>query len=148
MPAYFDSSVVLSLVLGDQNAETAYELWNGELERVGSILIDIECTTVLRRLAAGGLSQAKRKEAELRLEQALSEIVLKSVDDDIVAWVRATTMLSGCRSLDATHLATALFFREGAQDGELAVCTFDGRMSEVASRLGFSVLGCERRPAR
>ena len=61
MPAYFDSSVLVSLLVGDAQAKSARELWHGETERVSSIVLDVECTTVLRRLA---LPSRARQQAE------------------------------------------------------------------------------------
>jgi predicted nucleic acid-binding protein len=138
MPAYFDSSVLVSLLVGDGQAKRAQELWHGEIERVSSILLDIECTTVLRRLRQtsrqGGIDRA-----EERLVLALEEIALKPLDEDIAEVVRSTPDLSGCRTLDAVHLATALYFRTA--DPDLRVCTFDARMAEVAGRVGLGVCG-------
>ena len=42
MPAYFDSSVLLSHLVGDEHSSRAADLWSGELERVSSVLLDIE----------------------------------------------------------------------------------------------------------
>jgi predicted nucleic acid-binding protein len=138
MPAYFDSSVLISLLVGDKQSGRARELWHGEVERVSSILLDIECTTLLRRLGQAG-SSFDRDEAEERLSLALEEITLKPVDEDVAETVRSTPGLSGCRTLDAVHLATALYFQ--AADPDLLVCTFDVRMAEVAGRVGLAVFG-------
>src|SRR6266542_4448139 len=136
MPAYFDSSVLISLLVGDRHASRARELWHDEIERVSSILLDIECTTVLRRLPRAG-RHAEGRKAEERLVLALEEVTLKPLDEDIAAVVRSTSALSSCRTLDAVHLATALYFR--AAEPDLRVCTFDARMAEVAVRVGLAV---------
>jgi predicted nucleic acid-binding protein len=138
MPGYFDSSVVLSLLLGDQHAARAHDLWHAELDRVSSVLLEIECRTVLRRLPAPRLPETQRRIAEQRLTLALEEVTIKPVGDDIVAVVRDTQSLGGCRTLDAVHLATALYFRAAA-DADLWVHTFDLSMAELARRLGFRV---------
>lgn len=138
MPAYFDSSVLLSLLLGDGNAAAAKALWHDELDRVSSTLLDAECTTVLRR-AAPSLEAAELEAALAQLGLALEEVTLKPVDEDIASTVRDMPELAGCRTLDAAHLATALFFR--AADPDLRLCTFDIRMAEVARRLGLAVAG-------
>jgi predicted nucleic acid-binding protein len=138
MPGYFDSSVVLSLLLGDQHAAQALELWHAELDRVSSVLLEIECRTVLRRLPAAELPDRQRRIAEQRLALALEEVTLKPVGDDIVAVVRETHSLGGCRTLDAVHLATALYFRAAAE-ADFRVYTFDLSMAELARRLGFRV---------
>ena len=140
MPAYFDSSVVLSLVLGDVHANRAHELWHDELERVSSILLDVECTTVLRRVPAAQWTRAGRREAQERLSTALEEVTVKPLDEDVADLIRTIPGLAGCRALDAAHLATALYFGAAA-DSDLRVCTFDTRMAQVARGLGLEVNG-------
>jgi predicted nucleic acid-binding protein len=137
MPAYFDSSVLLSLLLGDVHATRAQELWHAELDRVSSVLLDIECLTVLRRATEASSDAAERRAAEERLRLALEEVTLKPLDEDVAAIVRGTAALGACRALDAAHIATALFFR--AAEPELYLCTFDSRMAEVARRVGLVV---------
>ncbi|MFZ5469867.1 MAG: PIN domain-containing protein [Myxococcota bacterium] len=136
MPSYFDTSVVLSLVVGDVRADRAFELWSSELERVSSVLTEIECVTVLRRLSAGWSSTAVRA-AQARLDSALEEMALKPLDEEIVEKLRAASELTGCRNLDAAHLATALYFQTAA-DSNLTICTFDARMAEAAARVGLT----------
>ena len=138
MPAYFDSSVLLSLLVGDVNAPRARGLWHEETERVSSALLQVECATVLRRLPRPGVSDADRRKAERRLDAAIEEVTIKPLDEEIAAMVRDTPALGGCRALDAAHLATALYFRDAA-DPKLVVCTFDSRMAEVAARVGLRV---------
>jgi predicted nucleic acid-binding protein len=140
MSAYFDSSVLLSLLIGDAHAARAYELWTHELERVSSILLEIECTTVLRRLPPESFSSAARRAAQNGLELALSEVTLEPVDEDVASLARSTAGLAPCRTLDATHMATALFFLAGA-DRELRFCTFDACMADNARRVGREVSG-------
>jgi predicted nucleic acid-binding protein len=136
MPAYFDSSVLLSLILGDEHAARACELWQSETERVSSVLLEVECVTVLRRLEF--ISAPDRRSAEQLLDLALEEVTLKPLDADIASIVRATPVLSGCRTLDAAHVATALFFRSAA-DFDLRLCSFDDRMADVAALAGLAV---------
>ena len=83
MAAYFDSSVLLSLLLGDANACHAQALWHSELHRVSSTLVNVECITLLRRAIPARLGAARRKERENRLSTALEEVTLKALDEDI-----------------------------------------------------------------
>jgi len=140
MPSYFDSSVLLSLVLGDAHAERAGALWASDPERVSSLLLEIECLTVMRRVPAARWPRGAQAKAQERLVLALDEVTLKRVDDDVVGVVRETPALSGCRALDAVHVASALYF-QAASEGDLRVCTFDARMAEVAARVGLLVVG-------
>jgi predicted nucleic acid-binding protein len=140
MAAYFDTSVLLSALLGDVHAARALEQWREETDRVSSILLEVECRTVLRRIPSAAITDAARREAERRLETALEEVTLKPLDEDILAIVRSTPGLGGCRTLDAVHLATALYFHAAADDG-FHIDTFDAQMGEVARRLGLVVRG-------
>lgn len=137
MPTYFDSSVLLSLLLGDAHASRAEQLWHTETDRVSSTLLAIECLTVLRRIPATTSSAGQRCELEANLRDALDEVTIKPLDESVVDALQSTPELGQCRSLDAAHLATALYYRAAAPN--LAFCTFDDRMAAVASRLGFAV---------
>lgn len=141
MPAYFDSSVLLSLVLGDRHAARALALWQ-ETDRVSSLLLEIECRSVIRRISGERQSAEAMRSAERRLEAALEEVTLKPLDEEIAEIVRSTPALAGCRSLDAVHLATALFYRAGGGEN-LRVCTFDAKMAEIAARFDLPAEGVE-----
>lgn len=138
MTVYFDSSVLVSFLLEDGNAEEADALWHRHDERTSSVLFELECSMALRRVSVG---QAKDVVASLQsqLRTALEEIVIKPLDKDVVQVAHDTPALTGCRSLDAVHVATALFVKNGAS-GDVSLCTFDKRMSEVARNAGLDVI--------
>ena len=141
MAAYFVSSVLLSLLLGDEHATEAMRLWHSELDRVSSTLLAVECTTVLRRSLSPTLRPEQREAAESRLRGALEEVTIKPVDEDIVVLVNGMPALAACRTLDVVHIATALFFR--AAEPDLPIFTFDARMARVARDLGVVVRGAD-----
>jgi predicted nucleic acid-binding protein len=138
MPTCFDSSVVVALLSREPRSARALELWEGNPDRVGSILLAIESEVALRRLAV--VRPSLSKEASERLSSFIAEVTLKHVDDDVVGIVRATPKLARCRSLDAVHLATALHFA-GLSDEPTVMVTFDARMAEVATGVGLKVVG-------
>lgn len=140
MPRYVDSSVLLSLALGDANAHRAYALWTADTERVSSLLLDVECTTVLRRVPEERLGRTASGLAFERLDTALEEVTLKPLDAEVARIVRDTPALAACRSLDAAHLATALYFHAAAE-GELELLTFDVRLARAAVAVGLTVCG-------
>jgi len=47
---YFDSSIVLAILLDQKRKEEALGLWNKATVRVSSILLKLETVTVLRRV--------------------------------------------------------------------------------------------------
>ena len=143
MPAaYFDSSVLLSVLLNESRAEVCSPIWNEQKMRVSSILLSAECWTGARRhfLRMGIGIQAKWKEERIAfLEKALNLVELKSVDSEIVDTLKKNPKLADCRTLDALHLATAMFFRDQA-DSDLLFVTLDSRLRETALKFGFKVL--------
>ena len=143
MPAaYFDSSVLLSVLLNESRSEVCAPIWDEQKIRVSSILLGAECWTGVRRhfLRMGIGIQAKWKEERIAfLEKALDKVELKSVDPEIVNILKKNPKLADCRTLDALHLATALFFREQA-DGDLLFVTLDPELREFARKFQFKVL--------
>ncbi len=139
--AYFDSSVVLAMLLAEPNGSEAAEIWNSHAVKLASVLLSAECTINLRRYHA----QATRSPAGWlqRIESYFDEIygglVTKEVDGEILAIIRREKILAECRTLDAIHLATALYFREKAEE-DIRMVSFDRRFSETARRLKFKVV--------
>jgi predicted nucleic acid-binding protein len=109
---------------------------------VSSVLFEAECIVTLRRYAARAPKRLPKPLLEQRtsfFREQLQSVSLRDVDSDILAVLHDEPSLAGCRTLDAVHLATALFFR--AQTNEsVTVVTFDERMRETAKKLQFDVL--------
>ena len=140
--AYFDSSVLLAVLLNESRSEVCEPIWNAQKIRVSSILLGAECWTGVRRhfLRVGIGIQAKWKEERIAfLEKALDQVELKSVDSEIMDILKKNPKLADCRTLDAVHLASAIYFREQA-DGELFFVTLDPQMRESALKFQFKVL--------
>lgn len=137
MPTYFDSSVVVALLSDEPNSGRAFGLWQATRQRVGSVLLAVECEVAARRIAMA--RPALAVEATARLAEVLEEVLLKNVDDEVLQMVRRTPAIARCRSLDAVHVATALHFAERS-DEPLALATFDARMAEVAAAAGLRVV--------
>jgi predicted nucleic acid-binding protein len=142
MVCYFDSSVILSELLEERADSSLIELWEGSTERFSSNLLKIECIVAIRRV---GLAQGFAADAEwprqrmALLSRYLDAMSFRIVDDSIEEIIRATPDLSDCRTLDAIHLATALYFKPHV-DEPIGIVTLDRRMRSLAERLGFAVL--------
>ncbi|GMV42732.1 MAG: hypothetical protein AMXMBFR64_44480 [Myxococcales bacterium] len=142
-PAFIDSSVVLSILLGQPQAREAAALWDAHPRRAASILLEAECRTVLRRTArarATVLPPDWRPSSERLLEEWLESVSLHAVTPKVVARLGAEHVLGGCRTLDALHLSTALLLRDRV-GADLVLITFDRDMAEMARSLGFVVRG-------
>lgn len=140
--AYFDASVVLAILLDEPTAGQARALWKAYPERVSSNLFEAECLVTLRRAAA----KAGRKlpagwlaEKTDFLERRLGEMTIERVDAEVLEVLRAEAKLADCRTMDALHLATALLYRERADD-RLVVISFDQRMRETAAKVALPVV--------
>lgn len=139
---YFDASVILAILLDEERAKDASEMWDQYPERVGSILLEAECLIGLRRFAALSGKRLPAKwltETTQALDAMLAEVNLLNVDPTVLSSLRREQRLAECRSQDALHLATALLFASRSED-RFRLITFDDRMRIVAKSLGFDVL--------
>jgi len=140
--AYFDSSVLISILLREGRAEVSAAIWDAQEVRVSSVLLGAECWTGVRRhfLRTGKeIKPGWREERIAFLDRVLGMVELKPVDVEIMEFVKKNPRLADCRTLDALHLATALFFREHA-DSDLLFVTLDPRLRETALKFQFKVL--------
>ena len=142
MVCYYDSSIFLAAILDQYPAKTLISYWDPVAVRLSSTLLKIECLIGIRR--AGALQHLPAdapwvEQRASRLQQYINEVVCKRLDDEIEEIVRGTSDLSDCRTLDAIHLATALYFQPH-HDEPINIVTLDRRMREVATRLGFTIL--------
>jgi predicted nucleic acid-binding protein len=141
MLAYFDSSLLLSILMKDQFTERALSLWEEFPDRVSSILLEAECISTLRRTFNHHRQKIGADWLNIREEKLcsmLEETKLLNVDEVILQVLIENRNLSGCRSLDALHLATALFLQNGSGE-PFALCTFDDDMGKLAGKIGFEV---------
>jgi len=140
MAAYVDSSFLLAIILGQADAGACTTIWAGERVRVSSILMKMECIVSLRRVAFQGGFTAEKAWVASRLDALdpfFQQVSFKTVDDSIENMIRQDSRLADCRTLDAVHLATALYFQPHL-DEPLWVWSFDRRMRELCPRLGLT----------
>ena len=139
MAFYYDSSVILAAILGEPGSLDPAQTWDSVPVRVSSNLLKIECIVGLRK---AGLAQRLPMNGEwvaLRidvLEPYFGGMYFKIMDQAIEEVIRGNADLALCRSLDAVHLATALYLRPQV-DEELIICSLDGRLREVSTRFDF-----------
>jgi predicted nucleic acid-binding protein len=129
---YIDSSVLLRIVFSEEHQLVLDE----RMQIISSILLFIECRRALDR--ARVLPSALRKmigAPRERFFEAVERIKFIELDHNIVS-IAAQPFAFAIKSLDAIHLATALWRRRRHQD--LAFMTHD---TTAAHRVGFSVFG-------
>ena len=137
MIAYLDSSVLLRIVL--REPQTLRE-WNSIRAGVASAILEVECLRAIDRLRIrSGLTDEEvsgRREALYRLMSGMS---LVELDRPILA--RASEPLStALGTLDAIHLASALFWREQSE-AALTMATHDSALALASRAYGFPVIG-------
>lgn len=142
MVRYYDSSIILAGILGQKPHDLIVSLWDPVEIRLSSILIKMECLIAIRR--TGAMQDLPQdgpwcRERIRLLEPYLEELDSKRIDDEILEIIKETPSLSNCRSVDAIHVATALYFKP-YHEGPIEMVTLDGRMRETAKKAGFTVL--------
>jgi predicted nucleic acid-binding protein len=139
MLSYFDSSLLLSILLNEQRQEEAYLLWRNSGIKVSSILLRIETIVTLRRIYERNILRFDdnwlgRKTEELK--EYLNEINYLIIDDRIEKIIHSRKELSKCRTLDAIHISTALEFKEIINEN-INLYTYDIAMSNLAEVFEF-----------
>lgn len=140
MIAYLDSSTILRIILGQDNA---LKEWRSITQGVASALVEVECLRTLDRLRlAEGLNDdeiAIRREAVFRLLEAVERVELTR---PVLA--RASQPLpTALGTLDSIHLATALLWKDWS-GVDLVMATHDDALATAARASGMRVLGVSR----
>ena len=139
MNLYAETSAVLSWLLGQDKGHRAYRaLAEAELVFTSDLTL-IECDRVLHRSAVmGQLEESVAIEARTIVETASAHWTLCAMDAEIVEVSRRRFPHEPIRSLDAIHLATAVFFRNLAPD--ICMLSFDEWIRRNAAALGFRII--------
>ena len=128
---YLDTSVVLAELFAEDRRPRP-DFWKGQL--VSSRLLEYEVWTRIhaRRAATTHGDAVREILGAVAIVELAPTVLARAVEPFPVA---AGTQL---RTLDAMHLATALFLAERRQRVEVA--TYDERMARVARALGLEVV--------
>jgi uncharacterized protein with PIN domain len=92
---YFDSSVVLSMLLNDSHAEKALHLWEESAYRVSSRLMLFENVTVIHRVALKLPANARQKWASQSaawLEHISAQLYLHEIDAEVLDQCKAVSL--------------------------------------------------------
>jgi predicted nucleic acid-binding protein len=144
---YFDSSILLAILLDEKRKDIALNLWNEATIKVSSILLKLETITVLRRTFEHNKSRLDsswitRKINELN--EYLKEVNFRIIDEDIEKIIVLRKEIAKCKTLDAIHIATALEFSSLMPTSEFYLNTFDKNMSDLAKSLKFKIKKLEQ----
>jgi predicted nucleic acid-binding protein len=143
--SYFDSSLLLSILLNEVRSEEALSIWQKNKTRVSSILLKFEMNISLRRRLKQQrsiLGNEWFKTRVQKLDKFLSDIFYRDITEAFENSIYGNyDFLSKCKSLDAIHIATALDISEKYGRSEICICTYDKNMLKVAKELGFETSG-------
>jgi len=143
--SYFDSSLLLSILLNETRSEEALTIWQNNRIRVSSVLLKFEMNISLRRRIKHKKSIFSDEQVKARLQNLdkfLSDIFYKDITEDFeISASRNYDILSKCKTLDAIHLATAIDISQKYGKNEICICSFDNNMLSVAKELGFGING-------
>jgi predicted nucleic acid-binding protein len=138
--SYFDSSVILTILLEENKKYEAFEYWQNSKIKVSSILLKIETIVTLRRtyennknILAGNWLTEKTK----ILEEYLNEVNYRIIGSKLEKEIYLKKEMAKCRTLDAIHIATALKFREINDNKNVTIYTYDKMMHELAEHYKF-----------
>jgi len=139
--SYFDSSLLLSILLNETRSEEALAIWQSNKVRVSSVLLKFEMNISLRRRIKQqkGIFDDERLKTRLqKLDKFLRDIFYIDITENFENSVSNNyDILSKCKSLDAIHIATALDISEKYGRSEICICSFDRNMLKVAKEFGF-----------
>jgi hypothetical protein len=133
---YVDSSAYLCVLLGETGWQRlAAELGRGEL--LSSALLALETERTLVYLSrAGRLTPAELHDALDRLGRDLEQFALRALTLDLCR-SRVMPIVSTPRSLDLTHLRTALWFHE--RQALTRFVSLDAAQNQAAREFGLPV---------
>jgi len=140
---YAETSALLRWLLGAHDAALIAGVLSETETVFTSRLTTLEIERVLTRaLELGKLGEAGATEARSLLARAEPQWRVIALVDDILERAARPFPIEPVRTLDAIHLATALF--ASRLDGALQVLTTDRRIGENARRLGLRVQASSR----
>jgi len=143
MISYFDSSLLLAILFDEKRFEEAWTAWNSSKTRVSSILLKIETCVSLQRYYKTNMRSFNAdwlNKKEKILDNLLDDVFYKPIEEPFGSTIAKNKSIAGCKSLDAIHIATALFFRQHSKNDHIHICSFDKNMLTVAEQLGFKTI--------
>jgi predicted nucleic acid-binding protein len=144
MFGYFDSSLLLAILLDEKRQDEAINIWDSNPIRISSVLLKAETNiSLLRFYKQNGykLGEDWLNEKKALRKKFLNEIFFNDITEEFVDDMEQNDGLAKCKSLDAIHLATALNARKNPDNKNIRLCSFDKNMLAVAKELGFATFG-------
>ena len=136
MTAYAETSAVLRWLFGEEGGEAVRARLAAAAKVTTSRLTLIETRRVVRRAErAGRITAAQGADLLAVLAQAASTWAVLEVSEEVARRAEGVFPNEPVRTLDAIHLASALFLRQSFPD--LEIVSADERVLDNAALLGF-----------
>jgi len=139
MVGYYDSSVILAILLDEPRKAEAKELWFSGTTRISSLLLKLETITVIRRTYEHNktkLDSSWLTKKTIELGEFMKEVNFRIIDSEIDNIIHLRKDLAKCRTLDAIHMATAMDVKKSMAE-ELSLFSFDRELLDLAQSLRF-----------
>lgn len=132
MTLYLDASALLKRYIAEPDSAEAVQVISRYRVLATSRIAEVEVRRNLARLLEGPALRS----AQVQFKKDLGSLTLVAVDDLACSEASRIAEETGCRSLDAIHLAAVR--RLGAST---VILTYDHRQAQAASSLGLTVVG-------
>ena len=136
MIAYFDTSAVIPLLIGEPSSATCARMWNEAARSVSVRLLHPEARAALARAERmGRITRSQHAVAVAELETIITEIDLVEITAQLARNAGDLAQTHQMSGYDAVHLAAAIV----ALDAELVLVTGDNDLAGAARSLGLPV---------
>jgi predicted nucleic acid-binding protein len=134
--AYFDTSAVIPLVIGEPSSATCARVWNEAARSISVRLLYPEARAALARAErVGRITKSQHAAAVAELETLVREIDHVEITAQLARNAGDLAQAHQLRGYDAVHLAAAM----AALDAELVLVTGDHDLAGAARSLGLPV---------
>jgi uncharacterized protein len=134
--AYFDTSAVIPLLIGEPSSETCTRIWNEATRSISVRLLYPEARAALARAQRMSRITTRQHEAAVaELQTIVTEIDHVEITAELARSAGDLAQTHHLRGYDAVHLAAAI----AAFDAELVLVTGDNDLASAARSLGLSV---------
>jgi len=140
--AYFDSSLIMSILLEESRELEAKNIWNNHQIKFSSVLLKIETNISLLRFYNRQRNRFDKiwlDNKKAKLKELLNDIYFNDITETFADSMIQNDSLAACKSSDAIHLATALNAQRNPKNKNICICSFDKNMMRVAKELGFEI---------
>ena len=136
MIAYFDTSAIIPLLIGEPTSDQCTRLWNDATRIVCARLVYPEARAALARaVRMGRISSTQTEIATAELDDLVGQIDFVEITDDLARSAGRLAQRFGLRGYDAVHLAAGITII----DDEAVFVTRDAHLADAAANSALAV---------